>query len=152
MTIMKKQAQSLLKYFILFVVGGIVYIGIELAYRGYTHWSMFLLGGICFIALGMINEIIPWDVSLTVQALIGGFLIVTPAELIFGLLFNKGHEIWDYTNMPLNFAGQICLPFAFAWCFISIIGIVLDDYLRYYMYKKFLWYKKVEEKPKYRLF
>ena len=37
---------SVLKYFFLFSFGGIVYVLIEMLWRGYSHWSMFILGGI----------------------------------------------------------------------------------------------------------
>ena len=56
---------KLLKYLALGTLGGMIYVLIELMWRGYSHWSMFLLGGICFIALGLINEIIPWEMPLT---------------------------------------------------------------------------------------
>ena len=39
------------KYLFLFDVGGLLYILIELAWRGWSHWTMFILGGICFINL-----------------------------------------------------------------------------------------------------
>ena len=56
---------KLLKYLSLGTLGGMIYVLIELMWRGYSHWSMFLLGGICFIALGLINEVIPWEMPLT---------------------------------------------------------------------------------------
>ena len=41
---------------LLFLIGGLVYAWIEILWRGYTHWSMFVLGGICFIIMGLLNE------------------------------------------------------------------------------------------------
>lgn len=55
---MKKIFQLLIKYLILFLIGGFVYISIELLWRGHTHWSMFILGGVCFILLGLIIEVL----------------------------------------------------------------------------------------------
>ena len=49
------------KYLFLFGSGGLLYILIELIWRGYSHWTMFALGGICFVFLGLINEILPWQ-------------------------------------------------------------------------------------------
>lgn len=46
------------------MVGGLVYILIELIWRGHTHISMFILGGICFVAIGFINEVFPWSLGL----------------------------------------------------------------------------------------
>ena len=59
------------KYLFLFGVGGLLYILIELIWRGRSHWTMFLLGGICFVFLGLINEVIPWQMPLWQQILIG---------------------------------------------------------------------------------
>ena len=39
------------KYLFLLDVGGLLYILIELIWRGRSHWTMFLLGGICFVFL-----------------------------------------------------------------------------------------------------
>jgi uncharacterized membrane protein len=135
--------KNLLKYFTLFLVGGTVYVLMEIGFRGFSHYSMFLLGALCFILIGYINEFISWDLGLVYQSLIGGLLIVTPLEFIFGLIFNSSFTVWDYRGVPLNFMGQVCLPFSVIWCFVSIIGIVLDDVLRYYIFK--------EEKPRYKL-
>lgn len=48
------------KYLILLDVGGLLYILLELLWRGQSHWSMFVLGGVCFVALGLINEVLSW--------------------------------------------------------------------------------------------
>ena len=37
-------------------LGGILYMGIELLWRGHTHWTMGVLGGVCFAAIGLLNE------------------------------------------------------------------------------------------------
>lgn len=52
-----------------------------------------------------------------------GDLIITAVELIFGLIFNlKYHmQVWDYSNMPLNLLGQICLPFSILWFALSFL-------------------------------
>ena len=59
------------KYLFLFVVGGLLYVLIEHLWRGFSHWTMFALGGACFVILGLINEIIPWQMPLWQQMLIG---------------------------------------------------------------------------------
>jgi hypothetical protein len=48
--------KQLLKYFILFTIGGIIYIFIEIVYRGYTHPLMFVLGGLSLIFVGLLDE------------------------------------------------------------------------------------------------
>ena len=130
------------KEIILGFIGGLLYIIIELIWRGYSHWTMFVLGGICFILLGRINEVIPWDMPLWLQVLIGT-AIITGLEFITGCIVNLwlGWNVWDYSNVPFNVLGQICLPYILLWIPISLAGIVSDDYLRHWLFK--------EEKPHY---
>ena len=135
----------LLKYVFLGVIGGIIYYTLENIWRGYSHWTMGILGGICFICLGLINELLSWETPLVIQMLIGG-TIITVLEFITGCIVNLwlGWNIWDYSDLPLNLLGQICLPFSILWYFISAIGIVIDDYIRYIYFD--------EERPRYKLF
>ena len=57
---------------ILGLIGGRLYTWIELLCRGRTHWTMFILGGICFVVLGLLNEYkIPWHWCLLQQAIVG---------------------------------------------------------------------------------
>ena len=130
------------KEIILWLIGGLLYMGIELMWRGYSHWTMFVLGGICFVLLGRINEVIPWDMPLWMQVLIGT-AIITGLEFITGCIVNLwlGWNVWDYSNVPFNVIGQICLPYILLWIQISLAGIVSDDYLRHWLFK--------EEKPHY---
>ena len=66
-------------------------------------------------------------------------------ELLSGLLLNVylHLKVWDYSNLPLNVMGQICLPFWGLWCLLAIAAIVVDDYLRYWLF--------AEEKPHYKI-
>lgn len=138
------QLKQILKLCILALIGGITYVLIELAWRGYSHISMFILGALCFVLLGGINEFLPWELGFVWQMLIGAG-IVTILELIVGIVVNVwlGLEVWDYSNLPFNFMGQICLPFSFAWTLLSGVTIVVDDYLRYWLFG--------EEKPHYKI-
>lgn len=120
---------------ILILVGGLLYLLIEILFRGYSHWTMFIVGGLCFYFVGLINETnISWDMSIWLQAFIG-MCVITAVEFISGFILNiwLGLRIWDYSDLPFNLFGQICLPFSIAWYFISIPAIVLDDWLRYLM-------------------
>lgn len=137
--------KNILKYFILFSLGGIFYIIIELLWRGYSHWSMFILGGMCFVLIGVINEFYTFDIPLFIQMLIGAF-IITALEFITGCIVNLwlGLDVWDYYDMPMNILGQICLPYTILWFLLSPVCIIVDDYLRYIFFN--------EEKPHYRFF
>ena len=51
-----------------------------------------------------------------------GALTITGVELLTGLAVNQQHTVWDYTNQPFNFKGQICLGFSLLWLPISLVG------------------------------
>jgi len=140
----QKLENIFLKNAFLFTVGGIIYILMEIISRGYSHWTMFLLGGVCFLCLGYINRFLPWKTPLTLQMLIG-MGIITALEFITGTIVNicLGWHVWDYSNIPYNLLGQISLQSSIGWYFLSVIGIVLDDYLRYWIF--------CEEKPHYKI-
>lgn len=127
------------------ITGGLLYILIETIWRGYSHWTMFVLGGICFLALGMINEVLPWEMPLWQQMLLGA-CIITSMEFLTGCIVNLwlGWHVWDYSGMPGNILGQICPQYFLLWLPVSLAGILLDDWLRYW------WWD--EERPHYRLF
>ncbi len=129
---------------ILFVIGGLLYLLIELVFRGHTHWTMFFVGGLCFVLVGAINEVISWETPLVIQCVIGG-VIITAVEFVSGCIINLwlGWAVWDYRDMPFNLLGQICLPFSLLWVLISAVAIVVDDYVRYYLFG--------EERPRYKL-
>lgn len=129
---------------ILFLFGAISYTLIELLWRGYSHWSMFLLGGICFLVVGLINEHLTVEIPLLPQSVIGAF-IITVFEFCTGCIVNLylSLEVWNYYDMPYNILGQICLPYSILWIILSIVCIVVDDYLRYFFFD--------EEKPHYKL-
>ena len=131
------------EYLFLLILGGAIYYGIEVLWRGHSHVAMFFVGGMCFILIGLINEVIDWNMIFWKQVVIGD-LCVLVLEFTFGVIFNiiLKQDIWDYTNLPFNLFGQICLPFAILWLPIVAIAIVLDDWV------KFLFFHG--KKPQYR--
>ena len=135
--------KAILKAIILMAVGGMLYALFEIGFRGYTHWTMIIAGGICFYLIGLINEVIPWEMEIWKQCVIGS-LVVTAVEFVSGCIINLwlGWGVWDYSDMPFNILGQVCLPFSALWVLLSALAIILDDYLRYWLYH--------EEKPHYR--
>lgn len=140
---MDKWIKIVLKYLVLFLVGFFAYMGIELLYRQYTHWTMGCLGGVCLIILGGINEYFSWEIPFWLQCLKGS-IIITVLEFIAGVVLNIWLQlnIWDYSHVWGNVLGQICLPFTIIWFFLSAVAIVFDDWLRYWLFK--------EEKPHYK--
>ena len=123
------------KHLILFGLGGVSYLIIELLWRGYSHWSMFILGGLCFLLIGLINERSRERIPLTLQMLIGS-IIITALEFAVGYIVNirLDMNVWNYYDMPYNIMGQICLPYTLLWFALSLICILADDYLRIYLF------------------
>ena len=120
------------KYSFLFDIGGVLYVLIELIWRDWSHWTMFALGGLCFVMLGLINEVLQWDTPLWQQVWIGT-IGITALEFLTGCIVNLwlGWGGWDYSGMPGNVIGQICPQYIVLWVPVSLIGIVLDDWIRY---------------------
>lgn len=128
---------NLIETVVLGAIGGLIYVLLEVLFRGYSHWTMFLLGGLCFSIIGKFNEHIPWETPIQLQMLLGG-AVITALELFVGIFVNiifKLH-LWDYSNLPFNFMGQICLYFSLLWCLLSLVIIFLDDYLRWKIFKE----------------
>lgn len=136
--------KKLLKYLCLFMIGGLIYYTSEVLWRGYSHWTMFVLGGLCFIFSGEQNEYVSWDYPFWKQVLRTEIFVLV-AEFITGCIVNLwlGWDVWDYSNLPLNILGQTCPQFALLFLPLCIIAIVLDDYIRYWFFH--------EEKPHYKL-
>lgn len=121
---------NLIKNVILFVIFGLLYCGLEILWRGYTHPSMFVVGGICCSLVGLINEITP-NMPMWLQCLLSA-IIITIIEFLSGCILNLWLNlgVWNYANMLFNLLGQVCLPFSIAWFFLSYVAIKLDDWLR----------------------
>ena len=114
---------GILKRFLLFLVGGSAYVGLEWLWRGWSHISMFFAGGVCFLLLGKLNAMRP-RLNLPLRGIVGAGIITT-VELVAGLLCNRSYGVWDYRHLPLNFLGQICLPFSLLWIPISLLAMGL---------------------------
>ena len=112
-------------------VGGLLYGCLELLYRGRTHWTMLLLAALLCVPMDIANEHIPWEWPLWAQAVAGG-TVITAAEFAAGLLLNVwlGIGVWDYSGLPMNFLGQICLYYFVLWIPLSAAAVLLDDGLR----------------------
>ena len=128
-------SERVIRNMTLWLWGGFTYYVIELLWRGYSHPSMFIVGGICLLALGGINNELPWEMSLLLQAVIGA-VVITVIELLCGLIVNVwlGLNVWDYSNLPLNVLGQISALFCVLWIPVAAFGIWLDDFLRWKLY------------------
>ena len=113
--------------------GGGLYILIELLWRGRSHISMFLLGSLCFWLIGRMDRNHPTPVA--AQAVLGAAM-VTALELVTGLVVNRwlGLNVWDYSNLPMNFLGQICLPYFLLWVPLCTAAVFAEDGLRWLLF------------------
>lgn len=136
--------KRLREYFFLWTLGGILYYSFEMIFRGFSHWTMFVLGGICMVFFAIQGRAVRWRDPLWKQV-IRCTLFVTACEFITGLIVNKWLElgVWDYSDQPLHLFGQICLPFAIIFSGLCAAGIVLSGYLLYWLFG--------EEKPVYHI-
>lgn len=134
-----------LKQPFLFWFGGSFYVTLEVFYRGYSHISMFILAGIVFTLVGLLNEVFSWELDLVWQDLIGTAVALV-GEYITGMIVNvkMGLNVWDYSDKFLNLNGQICLQFGVIWIGLILVAIVMDDIFRWKFYG--------EERPRYKVF
>lgn len=120
-----------LKSLTVFTFGGLCYGMIEILWRGGTHISMFVAGGLCFLIITAIDS----------AGIFGGILIeapvcalsITAVELICGVIVNMTMhlEVWDYSELPLNLWGQICLPFTALWLLLAVPAVLASRLLRH---------------------
>ena len=108
---------------IMFIFGAIGYPLLELLWRGRTHWTMSLAGGICTVLLLTVSRL---PLSRPILWLLGA-LSITAVEFSVGCIVNRwlGWGVWDYSDLPLNVWGQISLPFSLLWFVLSIPGIAV---------------------------
>ena len=91
---------------VLFAMGGTAYLALEIAWRGTTHWTMFLAGGACLCALDALGRL-----PLPTPLLAGiGAVGVSVLELGTGLACRRllHVEVWDYSQEWGNLAGLVC--------------------------------------------
>ncbi len=118
-------------YYILFGLGFFGYGLIEIMWRGYTHPSMSIAGGLCFCFLSLIEQRFK-SLKFLYRCLIAG-VVITFIELVFGLILNVKYtaNVWDYSMYPLNFYGQICPIYTVFWCFLSAPFLITTELIKH---------------------
>ena len=122
MTRYSKPVLSMLLWFF----GGALYFVLEVAYKTATghperiSWTMLVVAIVLCIPVERCG-------AAACAAL------VTAAELVAGLLLNVwlGLGVWDYSDLPFNFMGQICPQFSLVWWALCLMFIPVFDWLRY---------------------
>lgn len=134
--------EKLGEYFVRWFTGGLAYFYLEILFRGYSHYSMFICGGICFLLVGEMGERIlrkntPHIFKIAI-IMLAGTILITIAELITGLIVNVAFDmrVWDYSDMRYNYKGQICLTFSTIWAIVSLVCVYMDALLRMFLFKE----------------
>lgn len=131
---------SKLKYFYeyitVFLIGGIVYNVCELLWRGYSHWSMTIAGGLALMSIYYFSNRLPAR-PLWLQCL-EGCLTITAIEFIIGYIVNiqLRWNVWDYSDIPFNIMGQVCLSFMALWFVLTIPAVAICRLLRLKLFYK----------------
>ena len=115
---------------------------IEIWFRGFSHWTMFVLGGVTLTFCSFQGEVMHWSEPMWIQ-IIRAVLFLTSLEFVTGIICNKWLKIgiWDYRDQPFQLCGQICLPFMVMFSGLLCLAIVLGGVV--------LWGVYGEEKPEF---
>lgn len=116
-------------YFLIYSFFGFV---LEVLFARVTHSAKldrkcFLLLPLCPVyglgALGILLAAELFAANPLLMAVVGGGA-ATAAEYLMGLFYEKvlGVSFWDYSHLPINVGGKVCLPFSIIW---GILGLGL---------------------------
>lgn len=123
---------------LLWVWSGTLYFFIEIIWKSVhgrpemISWTMLLLAIVLAVPLERFGAELPWDMPLMAQSTICG-LAITVVEFMAGIVINVWLDmgVWDYSNIAGNLMGQVCPPFTLLWIFLSAVGIIMLDWMRY---------------------
>ncbi|AKA68563.1 putative ABC transporter permease [Clostridium scatologenes] len=124
------------KDLLLIFIMGALYMVLEGFWRGWTHISMLIVGGLAAFFIGKLNEHPTFYDRKMWQECVMGTLIILMLEFTSGIILNVwlGLGIWDYSTEPFNLLGQVCLPYALLWFLLVPACVYVDDYLRYRLF------------------
>ena len=120
---------KLAQHFFAFLMGYFIYSLIEIINRGYTHWTMSLTGGLILTILYSLNS---RQTMTLIKSCFVGAIIITSVEFVVGVFDNiiMHWNVWDYSGMPFNVSGQICLLFSCYWFMLCIPAYYLCRIIR----------------------
>lgn len=126
-----KPFYRMLEALFFFFFGGTLYYCLELIFRGHSHYSMILCGGLVFYFVSLMNRHCEKVLHLVTRLILSS-MIITGTELIFGIIFNLhfGYSVWDYSEHAIHYRGQICLTFSILWFFLSLPLFWLERKIR----------------------
>ncbi|MDD3261314.1 MAG: hypothetical protein PHU79_05280 [Oscillospiraceae bacterium] len=136
---------KMLEYLGMWLLGGGCYCLLEAAWRGWTHWTMFLAGGTLFLLIGLEHGPKDRERSLAGRGMLAG-LTITAGEFLTGCVVNLWLHmgVWDYSAQPYNLLGQVSLLASLGWCAVGLLAVLFYDML--------VWRLFGEERPHYKFF
>lgn len=107
-----------------FAIGALGYGCIEILWRGHTHWTMLLCGGVALLLLRRISRTaLPFFTQCAL-----GSASITGLELSAGLVVNRALHwgVWDYSACWGNVLGQVCPLYSTLWFLlcIPVLGVL----------------------------
>lgn len=127
---------------ILWLTGGLFYFYMEIAYRDYSHYSMIICGGCCFLIVGNIGKYIlnkKFNIFKSIVLIMFfGSLTITSLEFITGIIVNLilKKRVWNYSVMKYNVFGQICLVYSALWALMSLLCVYVLNIIRIMIFEK----------------
>lgn len=119
--------QKFWQYFLLWLTGGILYFYMEIMFRGYSHYSMIICGGFCFLISGKLGLEIMYKKSrfYIIKIMAVAAVVITTLEFITGIIVNVIFDlkVWDYSDVWGNVMGQICIPYTFMWGVLGLLCV-----------------------------
>ena len=114
----------------IFSIGSVTYSFIEILWRGYTHWTMGILGGICMFLIYVIN--VSCKANILLKAVISA-TVITLLEFVTGVIVNLIFKlnVWDYSPLRFNVLGQVSLLYSFLWFLLCIPCLFLCTILKH---------------------
>lgn len=128
---------------------GSLYVALETVWRGYSHPSMLIIGGLCGILVGAVNQNEKfYHMRIVCQSLLGAGIVLA-VEFISGCVLNLwlGLGVWDYSGQPGNILGQICPAYGVLWFCVMPFAIWAEDTVQWLFWAWDSLLSRPREKP-----
>lgn len=119
------------KILCMFGLCGGLYVLLELLFRGRSHVSMFFAGGLSAACIFVCCQYSRLHHACTFVKCLFGSAVITAVEFVTGAVVNLWLRlsVWDYSDLPMNVLGQICLPFSLIWFVLTLPILKLGSLL-----------------------
>ncbi|MEM1485918.1 hypothetical protein V6615_13750 [Oscillospiraceae bacterium PP1C4] len=128
--------EKLKEYATVYSIGSLGYTVIEVLWRGFTHWTMGITGGVGFMLLHFTNRKLKRQ-NYWVRCFAGS-VVLTAVEFISGCIVNRilRLHVWDYSKQRGNLLGQICPLYSLLWFLLCLPIIPFNRFLQRKIFPK----------------